>query len=127
MTAEPLPTANAACCQSCRRIFTGTWVLWRVPASADGRWGIYEFHKTLQDLRDCVSTHSCPVCKIALERGDWGRADARAEPTFAHIPKENVVSINITPNGGTSDLKGCCFVTLIRCTFFLPAQLVHLS
>ena len=118
MNAEPLPTANAALCESCIRIFTGSWIPWRVPASADGRWGIYEFHKTLQDLRDCVSTHRCPVCKIALERGGWGGAGGGAEPTFAHMAREPYLSINITPNGGTSVLAGCCFVTLERGAFF---------
>jgi hypothetical protein len=104
--------ANQACCQVCKRILVGTWTPWRIPTSADGRWGIYEFHTTLQDLRDCVRNESCPICKIALSRGNWASYSPLTETTFACMPDETYVSINITPNGGTSEPRGCCFVTL---------------
>lgn len=106
------PLANDSCCQVCKRILVGTWIPWRTPTSADGRWGIYEFHKTLQDLRDCVQNESCPICKIALARGNWANSSPLTETTFAHMPEDAYMSINITPNGGTSELQGCCYITL---------------
>jgi len=116
MTMSLTPLANQACCQVCKRILVGIWTPWRTPTSADGRWGIYEFHKTLQDLRDCARDESCPICRIALSRGSWASSGPSTETTFACMPDETYLSINITPNGGASELRGSCFVTLRKGT-----------
>lgn len=117
MSAKSL--ASQACCQICKRILVGTWTPWRTPTSADGRWGIYEFHKTLEDLRDCAKNESYPICKIALSRGSYASSSPSTETTFAYMPDEKYLSLNITPNGGTWELRGCCFVTL-RKSMALP-------
>jgi hypothetical protein len=46
------------------------------------------FHKTLQDLGDCVKHESCPICKIALSRGSWASSNPATETTFAYMPNE---------------------------------------
>jgi len=131
---------NPACCQVCRRIFSGTWIPWRgrrIPAARsddddddddDSRWKIYEFHKTFRDLKNCATgtNHTCPLCKIVLERGHWDGASDETETTFSCIPvsednedddDDDYLSINVTPNGGTFDLLRCCFITMKKCMF----------
>ena len=112
---------NQEFCKWCRDLFAGHWEPWRVPTSPDGRWKIYKFHDSLECLRECAKTHRpsgrCPLCAVAVARGDWGTLGGSTEMTFSHIREENYLSINITPEGATSQFEGC-FITMTRGTSF---------